>query len=357
MSACTQSPPENDNGASKPVSVSVETASHPPPEMVIITGGLGLGGVTSFAEALREGFLALGIQVEIIPPSAIFRHWRDLRDPRVLKILSTTAVFAAPFARRAICMAHGVARAYLQSLLKMAVVNGTFKLANVSKGAQLVAVSNYSAIHLKVIFAVRVDAVIHNPIRSMFLEQAELPQEPRRYITFVGRLDPIKNLHRLLPAVCNVLDDDRDLRVCIIGDGQQRDDLESLAQANPRIELKGWQDARSVRGWLRKTRVFISADVTEPFGIVYVEALGQGCAIAMPASGGGLEIAPHLIGRTIHLFPASLERDAIASALRRALNSSPEPLSLDAYAPREVALAYLAVDQRFSETGSSQWPR
>jgi hypothetical protein len=71
------------------------------PSRILITGGHEVGGVSTFAEALGEGFNALGISAEIVSPSLIFARWRDLRDPRVLKILSTAAVFAPPSAGRA----------------------------------------------------------------------------------------------------------------------------------------------------------------------------------------------------------------------------------------------------------------
>src|SRR5712692_10721177 len=89
------------------------------PSRVLITGGREVGGLTAFAEGLSEGFTVLGIPSEVISPNEIFKRWRDLRDAKVLKILSTTAVFAAPFARRAICMAHGFPRADAQGWTRM----------------------------------------------------------------------------------------------------------------------------------------------------------------------------------------------------------------------------------------------
>src|SRR5438094_265700 len=99
------------------------------PEKVLITGGREVGGVSSFAESLAQGFHAIGIPSEIIPPSHILWRWRELRDPRILKILSTTAVCAAPLARRAICMAHGIPRTNHRGTLRMIGVLGSWKLA------------------------------------------------------------------------------------------------------------------------------------------------------------------------------------------------------------------------------------
>jgi glycosyltransferase involved in cell wall biosynthesis len=82
----------------------------------------------------------------------------------------------------------------------------------------------------------------------------------------------------------------------------------------------------------------------EPFGIVYLEALSQGCAVAMPACGGGLEIALDEIGQSIHLLPLSFDRKELASVLRRALNSTRTSVSLEPYRAKAVAKAYLGVD-------------
>src|SRR6266851_4764715 len=173
------------------------------PSRVLITGGREVGGLTAFAEGLSEGFTALGIPSEVISPNEIFKRWRDLRDPNILKILSTTAVFAAPVARRAICVAHGFPRADAQGWVRMVTILGSFRLANSTSQAPLVAVSDYVAAHLRGPFNLRVDAVIRNPVQSCFLERADESGD-RRYLTYVGRLFPHKNVHRLLPAMCDL---------------------------------------------------------------------------------------------------------------------------------------------------------
>src|ERR1700739_3530125 len=191
------------------------------PQKVLITGGGEVGGLTAFAAGLCEGFAALGICSEVVSPGSIFKRWRELRDPRVLKILSTTAVFAAPVARRAICVAHGFPCIAYQGLIKALSVIGSLKLAKLSSGASVVTVSHYSAIHLKSVFDLKVDAVIHNPLGPLFLEPFDNDTESRDYITYVGRLHPAKNLHRLIPAIRHLLGETR-LRACFIGEGEQR---------------------------------------------------------------------------------------------------------------------------------------
>jgi glycosyltransferase involved in cell wall biosynthesis len=314
------------------------------PTKVLITGGKPAGGVASFAEALRAGFVAHGIPAEVLPPRQIVTRWRDLRDPGVLKVLSTTAVLGAPFARRTICVAHGFPRGDAQGWPRLLGIFASYKLAN--RSSQLVAVSQYAAVHLRTIFNLRVDAVIHNPLDALFLQREDEGAHPRDYITYVGRMHPCKRLDRIFPAICALVEEIPNLRACMIGDGELRGSLEAAVRGNPRIEFKGPLAPNQVRAWLRRTRVFVSGCETEAFGIAYLEALSQGCVVAMPACGGGLEIAPEQLGKSICLLPLPLEPGEVLSALREALLSNGCTPSLAAYDAATVASSYLELDRR-----------
>lgn len=321
------------------------------PSKVLITGGCEVGGVASFAEGLRAGFTELGIPVEIIPPSGVFSHWRDLRDSRVLKILSTTAVYAAPLARRSICMAHGVPLAKYQGWRRMMAIIASHKLANLFSGVQVVSVSHYTASILQAVFSTRCDAVIHNPLKPIFLESAGTPLRERCYVTYVGRLIAAKNLHRLLPAIRDLLDETPDLRACIIGEGAMRPQLEAMTDGDPRFEFKGAPCDDTVRDLLRHTRVFVSGHEVEGFGITYLEAMSQGSAVAMPASGGGIEIALDKVGKSVQLLPLSWDKSELLAALRRALNAPFQAVDTTRFSAKAVAGLYLEVDSRFSLDG------
>jgi glycosyltransferase involved in cell wall biosynthesis len=325
--------------------------SHVLPRKILIAGGKPAGGVASFAEALRCGFMELGLPVEVAAPANVLGRLGELRDPGVLKILSLAAWLAAPVARRALYMAHGFPCVRNQGWLKTLALLACVRIANASRGIQVVEVSDYSALHIQEIFGIRVDAVIHNPVHPLFLEVAPQTGDGREAITYVGRLHRSKNVDKLLPAMRDVLDRNPGLRAWIIGDGELRPKLEGMATGDPRIEFLGALSPIEVRARLRRTRVFISACPTEAFGIAYVEALSQGCAVAMPASGGGLEIAPDLIGGRVQLFSPAMSREGIAAALGRALLAPFQAAPIVAYAARAVAEAYLSVDARFNNQG------
>ena len=314
------------------------------PSKVLITGGREIGGVRSFAEGLAAGFAALGIEADIVSPRRLFARWRELADTRVLKILSTGAVFGAPLARRAICMAHGVPQANSQGWRTLVAIVASFKLANLCSGARLVSVSHYTAASLLALYNIRTDAVVHNAVKPLYLEPLTDPDGERCYITYVGRLTVAKNLHRIVPAVRDLLDENPGMRMCIIGVGEQRGELEAMIGGDARFEFKGAPDDTAVRGWLRRTRIFVSGNVAEGFGITYLEALTQGCVVVMPASGGGLEISPENIGRSVQLLPLSLGRSEILATLRRAIEARPRPVNTEPFTAAAAAEAFLRVD-------------
>jgi glycosyltransferase involved in cell wall biosynthesis len=325
------------------------------PSKVLITGGRETGGLGSFAEGLRTGFVELAIPAEIVPPSRILARGADLRDPSVLKILSTSAVFAAPFARRTICIAHGVPRADAQGWARLVSIVASFKLANRSRGVQLVAVSHYTAATLEAIFGVRTDAVVYNPAKPTYLDpptdSAAASIDQRTYVTYVGRLIRAKNLHRILPAVRDLMDETPGLRMCLIGAGEERERLEAMTGGDPRFEFRGTLDDEFVREQLRRTRLFVSGNEVEGFGIAYLEALAQGCVVAMPASGGGIEIAPEKIGQALHLLPLSWDRGEMLAVLRRALRANWTPIATARFSAGAAARGYLDVDARFLPDG------
>lgn len=319
------------------------------PEKVLITGGHETGGLASFAEGLASGFSELGISSEVIRASQILSRWRELGDKRVLKILSTTAVLAVPLARRAICVAHGIPYMPEQGWAKVAGFVTSYKMANANGSARLVSVSHYSAVHLYAFFDVKIDAVIHNPVKSLFLEPFRVDDEERIYITYVGRLVAAKNLDRVLPAIRDLLDDYPHLRAVIIGEGSELSKLEATMDDDQRVEFKTSLTDLQVRDYLRRTKVFVSGHPTEGFGITYVEALSQGCVVAMPASGGGIEIALSRVGDAVHLFPISLGRGEILEVLRHAVRAKlTSPVPLEPASARAVAKSYLDVDRSLS---------
>ena len=243
-------------------------------------------------------------------------------------------------------MLHASFLVHEQGWGKTAALLMCYKIANLCS-AQLVAVSDYLAEHMRAFYGINSDSVVRNPIKPIYLESSTDCPTERNYITYVGRLVAYKNIDRVIPPIIDLLNENPRMRACIIGDGPERQRLGLLAAGHPRFEFKGQPSDQEVKQHFRHTKIFVSGHVTEGFGITYVEALSQGCVVAMPGSGGGIEIALDRVGQGVQLLPISLDHHGILTVLRRALKVNPSPMPVECYSARTVALAYLDVDRRF----------
>ena len=112
---------------------------------------------------------------------------------------------------------------------------------------------------------------IPNPIKVK--PPLGIPKE--NVIIYVGRLDRFqkrvdrvieiwKRLHKQLP----------EWRLEIVGDGEDREALESLARDVPRVEFFGFQDPCS---FYERAKLLVLTSDFEGFGMVLVEAMSYGC--------------------------------------------------------------------------------
>ena len=112
---------------------------------------------------------------------------------------------------------------------------------------------------------------IPNPIKVK--PPLGIPKE--NVIIYVGRLDRFqkrvdrvieiwKRLHKQLP----------EWRLEIVGDGEDREALESLARDVPRVEFFGFQDPGS---FYERAQLLVLTSDFEGFGMVLVEAMSYGC--------------------------------------------------------------------------------
>ena len=89
----------------------------------------------------------------------------------------------------------------------------------------------------------------------------------------VGRLMPEKGMDWLIRAFRMAFPEGHeDVRLVIVGDGQERAALEALTAGDPRIILTGRQEAIAL--YYRAFDTFVSAARFEPFGLSIIEAMG-----------------------------------------------------------------------------------
>lgn len=158
--------------------------------------------------------------------------------------------------------------------------------ANIPQHA--VAVSGVTADRLAEIGPARDDiAVVHNGVDVDHIQSVD-PVETPYDVLAVGRLVEAKRVETLLRAVARLDSPSSDaqpdsVRLGVIGDGPERDRLESLAEnlgIADRVDFLGFlDDYDDVLAHLRGTRIVASASVREGFGITLVEALAADCTV------------------------------------------------------------------------------
>ncbi len=140
-------------------------------------------------------------------------------------------------------------------------------------------------------------------------------------LLFVGHLEPDKGETYLLPAIGALAKDWPGLTLHMVGDGPQRAELETLASRigiASLVMFHGWLSHATVLALMRHVDLFVLSSVMEPFGIVVVEALNEGCpVVATTACGSAMAVEQ---GRSGFVVPPA-DPKALAEAMRTILGN------------------------------------
>jgi glycosyltransferase involved in cell wall biosynthesis len=174
----------------------------------------------------------------------------------------------------------------------------------------------------------------------------------------VGRLAAEKNMTVLLDAAAQVIETFPQLRVVLVGDGQDKSKLEEhaaeLGIAN-RVEFTGSVPFERIPGLLKAADVFGFASVTETQGMVTMEALAAGLPVAaVEASGTRDVITDGVDGILTENDPAALagairsileDPDRVRSFREAALRKA-ESFDIDYLATRVVDVYRQAIEDQ-----------
>ena len=133
--------------------------------------------------------------------------------------------------------------------------------------------------------------------RQVALAQAETAALRSRYaipdgravILYVGRLDKVKNLPRLLDAFKLLVDEGLDLQLLMVGDGLQDAELRQQATTlslEERVTFAGKQQGSDLYAHYGLGDALILPSTYEPFGATVAEALALGMPVAVSKVAG-----------------------------------------------------------------------
>ena len=218
-------------------------------------------------------------------------------------ILETFAGLALLFCRLLIPSAKRILtlQTLNRSLLKSPIIRAAHKVTAISTPLQKIA-EDCGANNV---------ALIPNGID---LDRVVAFQKVSGRILFVGRLEPMKGVDTLLHAFAKVRGDGIHLR--IVGDGSQRQKLESLALElgiTDRVTFVGYVPVEHVYEEFAKAEIFCGLSRSEALGNVFLEAQASGCAVIGTNVGGIPDIVKH--GET-GLLVSPDDVDAAAQAMQ-----------------------------------------
>lgn len=144
----------------------------------------------------------------------------------------------------------------------------------------------------------------------------EISERDRHDVLYVGRVEKAKNV-QLIAESFQHTEEGAILR--IIGDGSIANQLCDRFENDKKIQFLGPKSHTNILNYYRESKVFISLNPSEPFGITYMEAVASGMYVIAPNSGGQVEFLKMFPGR------ASLidigDTQVIAEAISKGLSS------------------------------------
>ena len=189
-----------------------------------------------------------------------------------------------------------------------------------ARSERLVAVSKYAgkSYEPRFPFVAKKVIVIYNGIGFKGCNRNLDFSSPALHLLYVGRLVEVKGIDLMLYAVKYLLEHELDVKLTIVGDGEQRAKYEKMAVTlgvQDHITFTGFQMEKEK--YYQDVQVFIYPSVwQEAFGISIIEAMSRGL-ICVASSVGGI---PEIItdGENGFLFQPQ-EQDALGKVLLQLL--------------------------------------
>jgi N-acetyl-alpha-D-glucosaminyl L-malate synthase BshA len=118
-------------------------------------------------------------------------------------------------------------------------------------------------------------------------------KDDKKRIIFVGTLRPVKSVKYLIKAIKIIIQKDINTRLMLVGDGDERGNLEKLVKElslEEYVKFVGKVPNEEVPEYMAVSDVFVLPSLSESFGIVNLEAMASGLPIVATKVGGLPEI-------------------------------------------------------------------
>ncbi|MFW5734885.1 MAG: glycosyltransferase [Oceanidesulfovibrio sp.] len=160
------------------------------------------------------------------------------------------------------------------------------------------------------------DVDVFRPMDSRQAVLRELGLSEKTYlILFVGRLAEMKNLPETFAMLDVLGEDDRDIHLLVVGDGEERDlVIEETTKRSNATWMQYVHDSKRLAALYSAADLFINAGTHETFGLVSLEAQACGTRV-LGVRGGGMDET--LEGEEPAVIAESESPEDLAEAVRR----------------------------------------
>lgn len=272
------------------------------------------GGVATFDEELMKGFKKIGCEVYIFTKQCdvqkekgIYIIKNFLHVKRLIEAIKPDIIIASLeygkyffFLEKkyvTIYFLHGFFNRRNYGYWKSNIASLFQKIVSL-KADYVVSNSFFTRMINEEFFNIKSDKVIHlgnseDYIKQTFYNRENIKEEGS--ILFSGRLVKAKYVDKLLEAIKLLSQADKKYKLYVAGDGDCKDELEKYTKDNGlNIVFCGKLSHVELYKYYQKCEVFVSLNPSEPFGIVFLEAILNNCKIVCPLTGGQIEIIYNL---------------------------------------------------------------
>jgi glycosyltransferase involved in cell wall biosynthesis len=155
---------------------------------------------------------------------------------------------------------------------------------------------------------------------------AHMKRQGYRVVASVGRLTVQKGVPHLLHAMKAVIERMPKTLLLVVGSGEQRDELIRLAAdlgIAGNVIFTGFQRGKRYRDAYGIADLFVMPSVSEPFGLVALEAIGYGTPVLISRQSGVSEVIRNCLkvdfwdtGEMANKITAVMQNDALRDELR-----------------------------------------
>ena len=160
--------------------------------------------------------------------------------------------------------------------------------------------------------------IIPNGVDTNFVRPPASERE--HLLLFVGSLIKRKGVRYLIQAMPQVLQKIPDIRLAIIGEGPQQEELVRLSselEISDKVQFIGSQNQTQVREWMQRAKLLILPSIEEGLGVVLLEALACGTPCVASNVGGISDVVSQDVGLLVPPAKPFALADAITSMLMK----------------------------------------